>query len=62
MVITLCSAIMAASKGYYKGLAYFLVWVSADIAGAIIATLFYDNFFEPNVEYVRNLKRDSENQ
>lgn len=54
-------AIASAFKGNFKGLPYSLLWVVGDTLGTFLAVLFYEKLFEPNVAYLRELKRTHQN-
>lgn len=54
--------ISAIEKGNFEGLMYCPLWFAGDLLGTLIATVFYEKLFEPNVYYMRNLRRDYQNQ
>ena len=48
----------AIQTGDGLGLLYCLLWLSGDFVGTIIAILFYEKLFEPNVQEMRKKKRE----
>lgn len=54
------ASVFAATNGDWSGFEYIGFWIIGEILGSISATLFYDYFFEPNVEFLRTKKRESE--
>lgn len=59
--LILCASIMAVLReSDYDGLKYCGLWIVGDLIGAVGATYFYDKFFEPNVEMIREHKRNAE--
>jgi len=61
-MIAVTFAVSSALNGNFKGLPFCFLWIAGDFLGTVIAVLFYEKMFCPNVEHMRNLKRTHQNE
>lgn len=61
MVAFTFALVSAIEKGNMEGLKYCPLWFAGDLLGTLIGVFFYEKLFEPNVYYMRKLRREHQN-